>query len=121
MKKIFGDINLTWKKIIIASIFIGVYGGIVALIPALKYTSLHTIDVTFEVWILFGIIIIMNSKSAKESALKCFFFFLISQPLIYLVQDIVKQSHLFITYYRFWIIWTIGCIPMGYIGYYKKR
>ena len=63
----------------------------------------------------------MNSKSAKESALKCFIFFLISQPLIYLFQDIVTGKHLFITYYRYWFMWTIACVPMGYIGYYMKK
>ena len=63
----------------------------------------------------------MNSKSNKDSALKCFAFFLISQPLVYLVQDIINHSNLFMTYYRFWFIWTICCLPMGYIGYYMKK
>ena len=66
MKKLFGDLNLTWKKIIIYSILIGIYTAVVATIPALKYTSFHTIAVTLEVWILFGILIIMNSKSNKD-------------------------------------------------------
>ena len=63
----------------------------------------------------------MNSNSAKESALKCFVFFLISQPLIYLVQDLVNKSQLFHTYYRNWVIWTIGCVPMGFFGYFMKK
>ena len=64
----------------------------------------------------------MNSKSAKDSALKCFIFFLISQPLVYLVQ--VPFSSLgfgLFTYYKFWFVWTILTIPMGYIGYYIKK
>jgi len=121
MKKIFGGINLTWPKLIIMAIILGVYTAIMAMLPIAKDTSFSDLTVTFEVWIFFGIFIIMNSKSPKDSALKCFIFFLISQPLVYLVQDVVNHSNLFNTYYRFWFLWTIACIPMGYIGYYMKK
>ena len=63
----------------------------------------------------------MNSKSAIDSALKCFVFFLISQPLVYLIQDVINHSNLFLTYYRFWIAWTIATFPMGFIGYFMKK
>ncbi len=121
MKKIFGELNITWPKIIIFAIFIGIYSGIIAMVPAAKDTSFTDLTVTFEVWILFGILIITNSKSAKDSALKCFIFFLISQPLIYLVQDVVNHSKLFLTYYKNWIPLTIATLPMGFIGYYMKK
>ena len=121
MKKLFGGINLTWMKLIIFAILAGVYTGIMAMLPIAMDTSFSDLTVTFEVWIFFGIIIIMNSKSAKDSALKCFVFFLISQPLVYLVQDVINHSNLFLTYYRFWVLWTIACIPMGFIGYYMKK
>ena len=121
MKKIFGGINLTWPKLIILAIVAGIYTAIMAMLPIAKDTSFSDLTVTFEVWIFFGIFIIMNSKSAKDSALKCFIFFLISQPLVYLVQDTINHSSLFLTYYRFWVVWTIACIPMGFIGYYMKK
>ncbi|MBP3799789.1 MAG: hypothetical protein ILA19_02280 [Bacilli bacterium] len=121
MKKLFGGINLSWKKIILFSILTGVYTAIMAMIPITKDTSFRDIAISFEVWILFGILIIMNSKSAKDSALKCFVFFLISQPLVYLVQDVINHNNLFSTYYRFWVLWTIFTIPMGFIGYYMKK
>ena len=92
-----------------------------AMLPIVKDTSFSDLTVTFEVWILCGIFIIMNSKSAKDSAVKCFVFFLISQPLVYLIQDVINHSQLFITYYRYWFIWTIATIPMGFIGYYMKK
>ena len=57
-----------------------------ALIPITADTSFRDIAIKFECWILFGIIIICNSKNPKDSALKCFVFFLISQPLVYLIQ-----------------------------------
>ena len=122
MKKIFGGINLTWKVLIISSILLGIYTALVAIIPSLLYTSFHSITATFELWILFGIIIIMNSKSNKDSAIKCFVFFLISQPIIYLLQ--VPFSFLgwrLFSYYKYWFIWTVLCLPMGYIGYYLKK
>ena len=122
MKKLFGGINLTWKKLILFSIISGVYTALVAILPICRYTSFETIAVTFEVWILFGIVIIMNSKSNKDAALKCFIFFLISQPLIYLLQvPFSWQGWGLFKYYKFWFIWTVLCIPMGFIGYYIKK
>ena len=82
MKKVFGGINLTWPKVIIMAVLIGLYTGVMAMIPIARNTSLSDLAVTFEVWIFFGIFIIMNSKSPKDSALKCFIFFLISQPIV---------------------------------------
>ncbi len=121
INKLFGGINLTWLKVIIMSVLIGIYTGVVMIIPIFKDTSFRDLGATFEVWIFFGIFIIMNSKSAKDSALKCFIFFLISQPLIYLIQVPFSWQgwHLF-GYYKYWFIWTILCLPMGYIGYHLK-
>ena len=122
MKKLFGGINLTWKKVIIAAIILGIYTGIVAMIPIFQDTSFRDISITFEWWVLFGIIIIMNSKSPLDSALKCFVFFLISMPLVYLVQ--VPFSELgwqMFNFYPDWFKWTILTIPMGYIGHYMKK
>ena len=121
VKKLFGGIDLSFKKLIIFAIIAGVYTGVMAMLPIAKDTSFADITISFEVWILFGILIIMNSKSANDSALKCFVFFLISQPLVYLIQDVINHSNLFLTYYRFWIAWTIGTISMGFIGYFMKK
>ncbi|MBR2588607.1 MAG: hypothetical protein IKD77_05340 [Bacilli bacterium] len=122
LKKAFGEINLTWKKLIIFAVIAGIYTAIMSLLPIAKDTSFADITITFEVWILFGIFIIMNSKSAKDSALKCFVFFLISQPLVYLLQvPFTSMGWQLFGYYRYWFIWTILCIPMGYIGWYMKK
>ena len=122
MKKIFGGIDLTWKKLIIFAIITAAYTAAMAIIPITKDTSFRDIAATLEWWILFGIIIICNSKSPKDSAMKCFVFFLISQPLIYLLQVPFSWQgwHLF-SYYKYWFIWTLLTIPMGYIGYYIKK
>ena len=121
MKKLFGGINLTWPKVIIMGIIMGIYTAIMAMLPIFKDTSFNDLTVTFEVWIFFGIFIIMNSKSATDSALKCFMFFLISQPLVYLVQDVINGSNLFGQFYKYWFMWTVACLPMGFIGYFMKK
>jgi hypothetical protein len=122
LKKPFGGIELTWPKLIAFAVAAGAYTAGVAIIPALKYTSFHTIAETFEVWIFFGIFIIMNSASNKDAALKCFVFFLISQPLIYLLQvPFSWQGWNLFSYYPRWFIWTVLCLPMGFIGYYMKK
>lgn len=122
MKKLFGGIDLTWKKTIIFAIVVAIYTATMATIPITKDTSFRDIAITLEWWILFGVIIICNSKSPKDSALKCFVFFLISQPLIYLFQVPFSWQgwHLF-SFYKYWFIWTILTLPMGYIGYYIKK
>lgn len=122
INKLFGGINLNWKKLILFAISCGLYAGIIAIIPIFKNTSFADITISFEVWILFGIIIILNSKSPKDSALKCFIFFLLSQPLIYLIQIPFNSLgwNIFM-YYKYWAIWTILVLPIGYIGFYIKK
>lgn len=51
MKKIFGGFNLTWPKLIIMAIILGVYTAIMAMLPIAKDTSFSDLTVTFEVWI----------------------------------------------------------------------
>ena len=122
IKKLFGGMDLSWLKILIFAAASGIYTALVCIFPQVKDTSLHTIAVSFEVWILFGIFIIMNSKSNMDSALKCFVFFLISQPLVYLLQvPFSSQGWGIFQYYDRWFIFTVLCLPMGYIGYYIKK
>ena len=122
MKKLFGGINLTWKKLILFAVITALYTGVMNILPITDNTSFRDIAVYLDCWIIFGTIIICNSKSPVDSALKCFVFFLISQPLIYLIQ--VPFSHMgwiIFIYYKYWFIWTLACLPMGFIGYYIKK
>lgn len=122
MKKIFGGIKMTWLKVIISAIVIGVAVGLLNCVPALRGTSIQDPAIHFSFWILCGVLIIMNSESNLDSALKCFFFFLISQPIIYLVEvPFVQEGWKILGYYKNWIVWTILCFPMGFIGYYMKK
>jgi hypothetical protein len=122
IKKLFGGLNLTWPKVIIWAVLAGVYTAVMAMLPIAKDTSFADISITYEVWVLFGIIIIMNSKSAIDSALKCFVFFLISQPLVYLIQVLCGSAGWEIfRYYEYWFIQTVLTLPMGFIGHYMKK
>ena len=122
IKKLFGGISLTWPKLIIWAIVSGAFTAAMAIVPIFQNTSFITITATFEVWVLFGILIIMNSKSNMDSALKCFVFFLISQPLVYLLQvPFSWQGWNLFGYYKYWFVWTLLCFPMGYIGYWMKK
>ena len=70
MKKLFGGINLSWKRLIIFSIVIAIYVALMMIIPITKNTSFRDIGTTLEWWILFGVLIIINSKSPVDLELK---------------------------------------------------
>ena len=122
MKKLFGGLRLTWPKLILFAVICGVYTGAVAAIPALKDTSFQDISISFEWWILFAILIIVNSRSPLDSALKVFVFFLISQPMVYLVQ-VPFSSFGFglFRYYPRWFKWTLLTFPAAFVGWYMKK
>ena len=57
------------------------------MIPSfLADTSLQDPGIYLEAWFVLALFVILNCGSALEAGKKCFVFFLISQPLIYLVQ-----------------------------------
>ncbi|MBQ7187181.1 MAG: hypothetical protein IJR91_06075 [Ruminococcus sp.] len=122
LRKLFGGLDITWPKLIIWAVVIGAAVGGLMLIPGVDDTSVKDIGTTFEWWIFFGVVIVSNSKSPVDSAAKAFVFFLISQPLIYLVQ--VPFSDMgwgLFGYYKNWIGWTLATIPMGAVGHFVRR
>ena len=63
-----------------------------------------------------------NCQKPLESACKTFVFFLVSQPLIYLIQ--VPFSQLgwgLFGYYRYWFILTLLTFPAAWVGWYIKK
>ena len=122
MKKLFGGLKITWPKLILFAVICGVYTGAMAAIPATADTSFRDISISFEWWILFAILIIVNAESALDSALKVFVFFLISQPLVYLVQvPFYIDGFGIFRYYPTWFRWTLLTIPMAFVGWYMKK
>lgn len=122
MKKLFGGLQITWPKLIVFAVICGVYTGVMAMLPATEDTSFRDISISFEWWILFAILIIVNSKSALDSACKVFVFFLISQPLVYLVQvSFNAMGFGLFVYYPTWFRWTLLTFPMAFVGWYMKK
>ncbi len=121
LHKIFGGLNMTWPKVIIMAVIAGIYTAMMAAwVPA--SCSFHDIAVTAEAWVPLALIIMLNCKGPLESALKTFVFFLISQPLVYLIQVPFNEMgwELF-GYYRYWFYVTLITFPAAFIGWYVKK
>ncbi len=121
LKKLFGGLHIRWWQLILFAVICGVYTGVMAALPMARDTSFQDISITFECWVLFAIIIIVNGKTPLESALKTFVFFLVSQPLVYLVQVPFNELgwQLF-QYYPPWFRWTLLTFPMAFVGHYMR-
>ena len=78
---------------------------------------------TLEEWIFFAVIIIANAQKALLTRrFKTFVFFLISQPLIYLLQvPFSWQGWGLFQYYKYWFILTLCTFPAAYIGWYIRK
>lgn len=124
MRKLFGNLKMSWLAVILFAVIAGIYTGTVMLFPALDSTSVQDIGVSFEWWVIFAVIIVVNCEKSWEAALKCFVFFLISQPLVYLTQimfgslsfDLAKGY-----YVSYWLPMTFLTLPGGFIAYYCKK
>ena len=113
---------MTYPKVIIFAVITAVITAVLNLIPAFKNTSFQDIAVTPECWILFAVFIIVNCKTWHEATIKTFLFFLISQPLIYLIE--VPFSALGFGIYQYYIYWakvTLLTIPGSAIAFLIKR
>lgn len=120
--KLFFGLNLTWTKVLLLSFISAVYIAAVLVIPFTVNTSLAASGTTFELWILFALVIIMNSNNPIEAGLKTFVFFLVSQPLIYLFQ--VPFSYLgwnIFMFYPKWFILTLLTFPGSIVAWYIKK
>ncbi|AWK51631.1 hypothetical protein DIC82_11625 [Clostridium beijerinckii] len=122
MKKYFGEYNIKWSRVIIFAVITAVYTAIINLMPFLKETSFQDIAISLECWILFAVFIIVNCKKWWEASLKCFVFFLISQPLIYLIE--VPFNSLgwgIFQYYKYWFIMTVLTLPGATVAFQLKK
>ena len=84
--------------------------------------SIKQAAVTFEVWIVLAIIIVVNCEKPLEAACKTFVYFLISQPLVYLIQvPFNSMGWKLFGYYTYWFYWTVVTFPGAFIAWYIKR
>lgn len=120
--KLFGGLNMGWITVVLFAAGAAVLTAAILLVPALKDTSFEMMGVTFEAWIFFAVIIMANCGKPLESALKTFVFFLISQPLIYLLQvPFSEQGWGILHYYYNWILWTLLTFPMAFAGWFITK
>jgi len=120
--KIYGGLNMSWPVTVLYAVAAALLTSIFLIMPVFKDTSFARMGVTFEAWIFFVVIIMANCRTPLESALKTFVFFLISQPLIYLIQvPFTVLGWRIFMYYRYWFIWTLLTLPMAYIGWYITK
>lgn len=122
VKNLFGNIHMSWLKVIIFAVITGVYTGLINQVPFLEDTSFRDIAVTYEWWVLFAIIVVVNCTRSWEAALKCFVFFLISQPVVFLVEvPTIGFDKAFYYYRAFWLTSTLLTLPGGFIAYFCKK
>ena len=121
-EKIYGGLNMSWPVVILFAVCAALLTFAALMIPAFDHSSVRRIGETVEAWIFFAVIIMANCKKPLESALKTFVFFLISQPLIYLMQ--VPFSWMgwgLFQYYKHWFILTLCTFPAAFVGWYIKK
>jgi hypothetical protein len=122
LERVYGGLNMSWLNVILYAVATAVVTAIFLIVPVFKNTSFEFVGVTFEAWIFFAVILMANCKTPLESALKTFVFFLVSQPLIYLIQvPFSEMGWGLFGYYRTWFIWTLFTLPMAYIGWYIRK
>lgn len=122
IKQWFCGQNMSWLKVILLAVGSAVFTAVMLLLPPLKDTSFQDIGVYLECWILLALFIIVNCKKWWEAMLKCFVFFLISQPLIYLLQvPFYADGFGIFRFYKSWFNMTLLTIPGAVIAYQVKR
>ena len=121
LRKLFGGIKMTWPRLILFAVISGVVTALIALLVP-EGNSIKQIAVTFEVWIVLAIIIVVNCEKPLEAACKTFVYFLISQPLVYLIQvPFNSMGWKLFGYYTYWFYWTLATFPGAFIAWYIKR
>ena len=119
--KLFGGLKMTWPRLIVFAVVSGVVTALIALLVP-EGNSVRQIAVTPEAWIVLAIVIVVNCKKPLEAACKTFVYFLISQPLVYLIQvPFSSMGWGLFGYYRYWFFWTLATFPGAFIAWYIKR
>lgn len=122
LENLFTKTKMSWKLVIPFSVICGVVAGALMIPAALKNTSFQQPGISFEFWIFTALFIILNCEKPVEAGLKTFVFFLISQPIIYLVQVPFSSLHWQIfSYYPRWGIITLLTIPGAMLAWFVKK
>ena len=120
--KIFGGIRMTWPRVVLFAVLSAFVTALFVMIPTFSETSFHNMGVCLEAWVLLALFIILNCEKVLEAGLKTLVFFLISQPLIYLIQ--VPFSSLGFGLFRYYIYWaeiTLLTFPGAMLAWFLKK
>ncbi len=125
LKKVFGGLNMSWPVVIVFAVVAGLFTGAMAMLPGVgKDCSFHDIAVSYECWVIFEFIIACNCQKNWECMLKTFAFFLISQPLVYLLQvgvGFLDPQLAWNYYFGIWGRATLLTLPGGFLAFYIKK
>lgn len=122
ISKRFTNSEMTWVKVLLLAVATAVLTAVLKLITPLDGTSFQDIAINLECWMLFAVFIIVNCKKWYEAVLKTFVFFLVSQPLIYLIQvPFDEEGFGLFRYYEYWFKITLLTLPGAAIAYQIKR
>jgi len=120
--KLYGGLNMGWPAVLLLAVLSAALTAVFLIVPVFQNTSFQRMGVYLEAWVFLAILIMSNCKSPLESAMKTFVFFLVSQPLIYLLQvPFSWQGWGLFGYYKYWFIATLLTFPAAYIGWYIKK
>lgn len=118
----YGGLSMSWITVIALAVAAAVLTAIFLIVPVFENTSFERMGVYLEAWFFPAIIIMANCKKPLESALKTFVFFLISQPLIYLIQvPFSWQGWALFSYYKYWFFITLLTLPAAFIGWFITK
>ncbi len=118
----FSKINMSWKLVLLLAFICGIVPGFLMVPECLEGTSLRMPGITFEFWVFMGLFISLSCEKPLEAGLKTFVFFLISQPLIYLVQvPFSSMGWQLFGYYPIWGLITLLTFPAGMLANLIKR
>lgn len=122
IKKLVLQLSMRWSHVVGMAVLSGVITGILAQTSFLADTSFTDITVTYEWWVLFAMLIIVNQKHWIQAALKVLVFFLISQTLVFVVEWLLAKEFYFAYWYR-WMEMALLTAPgalIVWLGYKKK-
>ncbi len=113
---------MTYLRVLLYALLCGTAIGFIMVLKPLKNTSFQQPGISFEFWIFAALFIILNCKKPLEAGIKTFLFFLISQPLIYLVQvPFSSMGFGLFSYYPRWFVYTVLTFPGGIVAHYLKK
>ena len=121
MRKLFTEFDMTYKKLLIFSIGIGVFSGVLGGLTS--DTSFTDMAGGYDFWVVCALFIVCNCNGPLDAGIKCGLFFLISQPLQFYIQAFL-YSHNYGNAWYYTKVW-LPVIALTFIGgaiaYYAKK